>query len=506
LSGEGERRPHLTEARLRSPPAGRMVKYVYAPRLEGELRMFAQSCQVDLAHTVMLAERGIIPVDDAAKILGVLKEIEGLGAEEFPVEAEAGSLLLQVEAYLFDRLGEEVGGRMHTGRSRWDRGRAIWRLYARDRVLKALHMLLGLQEAIIRLSERHVDTVMPGYTHLQHAQPWTFGHYLMSFFSAFRRDFGRLKHAYGNTNLNVLGTAAQAGTSWPVDRRRTTELLGFDGLLLNSREVFREDYKVDVVAALAQTLSDLNELASDILVWSSYEFRMVESSDAYAGSSSIMPQKKNPTALETVQQMAALGIGYLVSALGALRAVGTLRSGAAETLAGALDTAEEALDLMTGIMETLVVHEDRMRELSGASWSTASDLADTIVREAGISFRRAHHVVARLVRIAMEEGKGPGEVTGGMVDRAADEMLGFPLKLDDDTVRRALDPVEFIKSRVTEGSVNPKEVAAMIADSRNRLGEDRAWLAEREQRTREARRKLDVAIEAILSSSKQAAG
>ena len=481
-----------------------MVKYVHSPTLEGELRMFPQSCQVDLAHTVMLAERGIIPTGDAARILAVLREIEGLGAEGFPVDAEAGSLLLQVEAYLFERLGEEVGGKMHTGRSRWDRDRAIWRLYARDRALEAMRLLLGLQEAIIGLAERHVDTVMPGYTHLQHAQPWTFGHYLMSFFSALRRDLGRLRLGYGNANLNVLGSAAQAGTSWPVDRRRTAELLGFDGLLLNSREVFREDYKVDLLAALAQTLSDLNELASDLLVWSSHEFRMVESSDAYAGSSSIMPQKKNPTALETVQQRAALGIGYLMAGLGGLRAVGTLRSGYAETLAGALDTAEEALDIMTGIVETLVVHGDRMRELSGACWSTASELADTIVREAGISFRRAHHVVARLVRTAMEEGVGPGEVTGGMVDRAAEEMLGLPLGLGDDVVRRALDPVEFVKTRVTEGSVNPGEVAAMIADSKRMLEEDRAWLEKRERGRREAEEEMDEAIEAILSAQGRA--
>lgn len=477
-----------------------MVKYVYAPRLKGELRSFNQSCQVDIAHTVMLAERGIIPVDDAAEILAVLQEIESLGVDRFPIDPEAGSLLLQVEAYLFEKLGEEVGGKMHTGRSRWDRGRAIWRLYARDRVLEVMRRLNSLQEAIISLSEKHLDTVMPGYTHLQHAQPWTFGHYLISFFYAFDRDFGRLRHAYDNTNQNVLGSAAQAGTSWPVDRRRTTELLGFDGLLLNSREVFREDYKVDITAALAQTLSDLNDLASDLLVWSSHEFRMVESSDAYAGSSSIMPQKKNPTALETVQQSAAIGIGCLAAALGALRAVGTLRSGIVDTLAESLDVAEEGLDLMAGILETLVVHEDRMRELSGSSWSTASELADTIVREVGMSFRRAHHVVARLVRIAIDEGKGPLEVTSDMVDRAAEEMLGYPLELGEDIIRRALDPVEFINTRVTEGSVNPKEVAEMLRDSKNKLEEDQAWLNNRERRLGKAREKLEKAVEAIQNA------
>ncbi|MFQ6074793.1 MAG: argininosuccinate lyase [Candidatus Bathyarchaeia archaeon] len=501
MSSGDPRRLHLTEARLRSPPADKMVKYVHAPTLKGELKRFTHSCQVDLAHTVMLAEGGIIPVDDAAKILVVLKEIESLGAERFPVDAEAGSLLLQVEAYLFDRLGEEIGGKMHTGRSRWDRGRAIWRMYARDRALDVLRRLINLQEVIIHLSEKHVDTVMPGYTHLQHAQPWTFGHYLISFFYAFHRDFGRLKHAYGNTNLNVLGSAAQAGTSWPVNRRRTTELLGFDGLLLNSREVFREDYKVDILAALAQTLSDLNDLASDLLVWSSYEFGMMESSDAYAGSSSIMPQKKNPSALEAVQQRAALGIGYLASALGGLRAVGTVRSGSVEMLVDALDVTGETLDLMAGILETLVVHEDRMLELSGASWSTANELADTIVREVGISFRRAHHVVARLVRIAIEEGKRPGEVTSDMVNRAAEEMLGFPLNLEDDIIRRALDPVEFINTRVTEGSVNPKEVDEMLQDCSEKLAEEHGWLTEQEHRIREAEEKLGRAVEAILNTS-----
>lgn len=490
----------LTEARLKSPPADRMVKYSLARTLKGELRTFDQSCQVDLAHTVMLAQRRIISMDVGAKILTVLKEMRSQGAERFPADAEVGSLLLQVEAYLFRKIGEEVGGRMHTGRSRWDRDRAIWRAYARDRVLDVQRSMVSLLEVILRLAKKHVQTVMPGYTHLQHAQPWTFGHYLASFLYSLHRDFGRLKHAYENTNLNVLGTAAQAGSSWPVDRKRTTELLGFDALLLNSRDVFREDYKVDILAALAQTMSDLNDLASDLIIWSTYEFRMVESSDAYAGSSSIMPQKKNPTALETVQQSTALGIGYLASGLAALRAGGTLRSGGVETLSEALDEVENTLNLTAGIMETLVVHEDRMKELSGASWSTASDLADTIVREAGISFRRAHHVVARLVRIAIEEGKRPEQVTSAMVDRAAKEMLGFPLNLSVNAIRSALDPVEFLKSRVTEGSVNPKEVGRMLRDVRGKLDEDRAWLAERERSLREAEVKLNRAIEAILSA------
>jgi len=493
--------PRLTEARLRSPPAERMVKYVHVPRLRGELEMFSQACHVDQAHTVMLAEGGIIPREDGAKILAVLKQIEGLGADGFPVNPETGSLLLQVEAYLFERLGEEVGGKMHTGRSRWDRGRAIWRLFARDRVLEVQRKLIELKEVALRLSEGHVDTVMPGYTHLQHAQPWTFGHYLTSFFYAFHRDFGRLKQAYGNTNLNVLGTAAQAGTGWPVDRRRTMELLGFDGLVLNSRDVFREDYKADIVAALAQTLSDLNEIASDLLIWSSYEFRMVESSDAYAGSSSIMPQKKNPKALEAVQQKTALGIGYCASAFGALRAGGTLRSGSIDTLAGALDTAEETLDLMAGILDTLVVHEDRMKELSGAFWSTASNLADVIVREAGISFRRAHHVVARLVRTSIEDGIRPTEVSSDMVDRAAEETIGLTLNLDDDIIHTALDPVGFVNSRVTEGSVNPKEVRKMQKDAGGKLEAEKAWLDERTGMINEALSKLDEAIGAIVNSS-----
>lgn len=502
MNDDESKRLDLTDARLSSSPAAKMVKHVYGPRLEVELERFSQSCQIDIAHTVMLMELGIISTEDAALILEVLKEIEDLGVDGFPVDAKSGSLLLQVERYLFEKLGEEIGGKMHTGRSRWDRGRAIRRMYARDKLLDVLRSLALLQDMIILLSEKHIDTVMPGYTHLQHAQPGTFGHYLMSFFYVFHRDFRRLKHAYFNTNLNVLGTAAQAGTSWPVDRRRTAQLLGFDGILLNSREVLREDYQIDILAALAQTLSDLNDLTSDLLIWSSFEFRMVESGDAYAGSSSIMPQKKNPTALETIQQRTALGMGCLVSGLSALRAAGTLRSGSVEKLAEALDVAEGTLTLMTGLLETLVVNVERMRELSGIFWSTASNLADSIVREADMSFRRAHHVVARLVKIAIEEGKMPQDVTSRMVDRASNEMLGFPLKLKEDTIRRALDPVEFINSRVTEGSVNPKEVSKMIRDSKTKLTEDMDWLKEVESRLKNAKNTLNQVVEARLSGAR----
>jgi argininosuccinate lyase len=501
MSDEETKKSHLTEARLRSPPAERLVKLVHIPRLEGELRKFDQSCQVDQAHTVMLAERGIISIEDAAKILDVLKEIEALGAKEFPIDAEAGSLLLQVESYLFDKLGEEIGGKMHTGRSRWDRGRAILRAHTRDRVLDVVRKLIDLQEVIIRVSKKHVHTVMPGYTHLQPAQPWTFGYYLSSYSYALDRNFERLKNAYGNTNLNVLGSAAQAGTGWPVDRRRTKELLGFDGLLLNSREVFKDDYKLAVMAALAQILTELNNIATDFLVWSSYEFRIVESSDTYAGSSSIMPQKKNPYALETVQQKTSLIIGYLTSALGTLRAVGTVRSGNIETLEEALDVTEDMIDLMAGVLDTLIVHEDRMRELSCISWNTASNLADIIVRESGLSFRRAHHIVARLVRIAIEEKKEPGEVSSEIVDRASEEMLGFSLNLGDEVIRKALDPIEFINTRVTEGSVNPKEVIKMIGDCEVKLKKEMAWLLYRKNELKKSGEELDRAINEILNMS-----
>lgn len=486
----------LTEARLKAPPSEQLIRYTHAPRLVREKKRFDQFMAVDMAHTVMLVERKILSKKDGAKILKRLRELDALGPDKFRTVPKKGSFLLQVEDFLFDKLGEEIGGRMHTGRSRIDQGATVERLYARDRLLDVVDRLIDFQGTLIRVGARNTKAIMPGYTHMQHAQPWVFGHYLMSYFEKLHEDFQRLTEAYGRTNMNPLGTVGLAGTSWPLDRNRTTELLGCRELVENSKLGREAYYAVEAIGILSFVMSSMNDLASDLHLWSSYEFGLVETADAYCGSSSIFPQKKNPYALETIKKAAGRSTAWAATTLASFRSEGTGDHAPREVyeMDHALDVTQNTLDYMAGVLDTLIVHKVRMRKMAADNWSTASNLADAIVKEKGLSYRRTHHVVARLVRIAIEENIRPHQATTEMLDRAAMETIGETLRLKTSLVRDALDAEAFVKTRVTTGSLNPGEIRRMIREGRAKLGAEKKWLGAQRRSLERASTKLKQAM------------
>jgi len=495
-----ERETFLAEARLATPPSEALIKYYDAPALAREKRQFGEFNAVDRAHTVMLAEQGILPREVAGVILKGLIEIRDMDPEAFPTDPLKGSFLLQIESFLFSRMGEDIGGQMHTGRSRIDQGATVRRLHKRNRLLAVLDRLNGFRAALIDKAELHSRAIMPGYTHMQQAQPWVFGHYLLSIVSRLNDDFDRLVEAYARVNLNPLGAVGLSGTSWPLDRQRTTELLGFGGVIDNSKLGREAFYAAEAIAALSFVMSTLNDLATDLHIWSSTEFGFVESDDAYCGTSSIFPQKKNPAGLETVKKAAGGATTWLATALATFRAEGTGDQAMRDLpiIDGAFDTVEGMLDLFTGIIATLLVHETRMRTALDGSWCTASNLADVIVRETGLSFRQVHHAVARLVRIAIEENIGPARVTVSLLDRAAEETLGRRLGIDQETLSTALDPEVFVKTRTTAGSVAPTEIDRMVEVAREELANGLEWHRKESAFIAAANEELDAATDAIL--------
>lgn len=492
----------LSEARLSSPPAEALIKYHDMPGLAREMRHAREFNQVDLAHTVMLAEQGILPRDVASVILKGLLELRGMAPSEIPMDPVKGSFLLQVESFLFSRMGEDIGGQMHTGRSRIDQGTTVRRLYERNRLLDVVERLNQFRAALIDKAAKHSRTIMPGYTHMQQAQPWVFGHYLLSIVTRLSEDFERLTQTFDRVNLNPLGAVGLAGTSWPLDRNRTTELLGFGAVLENSKLGREAFYAADAIAALSFVMATLNDLATDLHIWSSAEFGFVESDDAYCGTSSIFPQKKNPAGLEAVKKAAGGSVTWLASALATFRSEGTGDQAMRDLplIDEALETTEGMLDLLTGIVATLIVHETRMREGLEGSWCTASNLADVIVRKTGLSFRQVHHVVARLVRICLNEGVRPSAVTVELLDRAARETIGKTIALEEQALRSALDPEVFVETRVTAGSVSPLEVDRMLGIARNQLKEDDAWLTAERARLAAAADRLESAINTVISA------
>lgn len=497
-----ERELHLAEARLASPPAERLLKYHDIPSLEEERTKFREFLAVDLAHTTMLVEQSILTREVGAAILAQLRALAALPEAEFPVDPTRGSFLLQVEAWLFSRIGEDVGGQMHTGRSRIDQGATVRRLYKRNRLLHVMQRLNELHAAVLQQASRHARTVMPGYTHMQQAQPWVFGHYLLSFSSRLHDSFERLVQAYHRVNLNPLGAVGLAGTSWPLNRYRTTELLGFDGLVENSKLGREAYYAADAIGALSFVMADLNDLSTDLHIWSSNEFGLVETDDAYCGTSSIFPQKKNPAALETIKKAAGESVTWLATALAQFRAEGTGDQAMRDLplLSRALEITGNMLDLGAGVIETLHVHDQHMLSSLAGSWCTSSNLADVIVRESELSFRQVHHVVARLVRNCLQKAIPPSNVTGAMLDGAAQETIGRAIGMTDEAVRDALDPQTFVRTRISVGGVGPDEVDRMLQAGYAQYGADVQWLQAEHQRLALAARQLDTAVAAITDA------
>ncbi len=431
----------------------------HIPRLA---RRFREYTLVDLAHAVMLTEAGVLKEERGAVLLRGLLEMFEKGKDSFPWLPQSGSFLVQTEYFLGERVGDDIAGRLQTGRSRNDQSAAAERLYLRDLLISIAKETILLQNSILNQAAKHAESLMPGYTHLQHAQPTTFGHHLMRYGAAFERDLSRLESTYKRTNLSSLGGAAMAGTSWPINRRRTAELLGHDDIEFNSSDAggFARDYIEEVVATLSLLMSSLGRLANDLYVWHSWEFGYVEVADGLAGTSSIMPQKKNPHSLERVKALAGQASGWFPSVMASQHGVLSTDLNytfADDMMTGIGDASLQALKLSVETINTLVIHDERMARAAGAFWSTTSHLADELVRRYDLPFRVAHHIVGRFVRDSINDGKTPADVRAEDLAKAGCEMAEIEIDLSVEDLRAILDAREFLSSRRSEGSVNPRE-------------------------------------------------
>ena len=484
----------LEQARL-GPRTRVLIECEEIPNIPRLKRRFREYLLTDLAHAVMLTETGIVTPERGARLLEGLLAMYDSGGEGFPYLAQSGSFLVQTEHYLSERVGEDIAGRLQTGRSRNDQSAAAERLWVRDLLLEVAAQTIGLERHVLAQAEVHADTLMPGYTHLQHAQPTTFGHHMMRHAAAFDRDLERLRDVWPRVNLSSLGGAAMAGTSWPVDRARTAELLGHDGIVVNSSDAggFARDYIEEAVAVLSILMSNLGRLAGDLYVWHSWEFGYVEIADGLAGTSSIMPQKKNPHSLERVKALAGQAAGWFAGVMACQHGIVSTDldfTFADDHLTQMGDATLQSLKLSAASVETLTVHRVRMAEAAGAFWSTTSHLADVLVRQYDMPFRAAHHVVGRFVRASLAAGLTPAEVRAADLADAGREMAGVAIEMDDAELRGHLDARAFLASRATAGSVHPDETRAHRVELAGKLAEHVRWQERCGQRTASAVRGL----------------
>jgi len=450
----------------------------------------------DKAHVVMLAEEKIIRRGSAAKILNSLRRMEENGYEKARMKTNAG--LHSGEAYLIEKLGEEIGGQIHTGRSSGDLNGVASRIAIREKLLLLMDGIIGLRKAIMELTSKHIHTLMPSYTMHQHAQPETFAHYLLSWVKPLERDFKRMEELYKRINRSPAGAAIMTGSDFPLNRNRTAELLGFDDVITNTRDAIHGfDYVLETYNVLSLHMFNICKKIDDLYLWYTYEFRMIDLADKYCGTSSIMPQKKNPHTLQYITGVASRLFGHSTGAFLEVR-----------TIEGSMDYRQElwqsfdevifAVKTMTGVISTLKVNTDRMRKLSGAFWDTATDLADTLVKENEISFRTAHQITAIVVRNAIREGKAPQDMNSKMIDEAAIEYLGKPLGLSEESVRNAMDPWKSVETRTVRGGPAPKEVKEQMKESDERIKQDTGIVLELTTRLHRASEMLENAVDAII--------
>lgn len=492
---------------------GKATAFPATPFYEGDERRELEDAlnrdlQLHKAHVVMLAEQGIVSEEDAGAILVELLYLEREGISKLTLDPSLG-LYLSTEKYLVDKLGSAVAGKMHTGRSRNDLSPANDRIYIRARINQIVQTLIELKESLLRKAEEHVDTVMPGYTHhSQQAQPITFAHYLLAGHDAFSRDVRRLEQAYDVVNLSPLGGAALAGTGFPINRERVAQLLGFDGLVENSLDATGQfDYILQTTAAIAIALSNLGRLVEGIYLWNTAEFGMVELADEYCSISSLMPQKKNPVALEMIRGEAILVANRLTGMMGILKAIppggGREWNYVERLFPRCANTAVGAMGTMAGIISTLTVNREVMARRALEGFATVTELADEIVRRKDLDFRQAHHIVGLTTRMAIKAGKKANEITSGMVDVAAREVIGEPLGLDEETVKKALDPAENVRVRDITGGPAPVEVRRMIEARKDVLAQDMDRLEQRNRHLGQAAEGLQRAVEAIVGKRRK---
>ena len=430
-------------------------------------KLWRQDIRGSLAHAAMLAHIGLISAEDEAAIRAGL---EGIGAEieagSFPFEQALEDIHMNIEARLTDRIGE-AGKRLHTARSRNDQVATDFRLWVRDCIDGITAQIEDLMRCLAEQAQAHASDPMPGFTHLQTAQPVTFGHHLLAYVEMLNRDRGRLADCRARLNENPLGSAALAGTSFPIDREMTSRRLGFERPTANSLDAVSDrDFALEFLSAAAISAMHLSRFAEEIVIWCSAPYRFIRLSDAFTTGSSIMPQKRNPDAAELVRAKTGRINGSLVGLLTVMKGLPlAYAKDMQEDKEPVFDAAEAwtlVLAATAGMVRDMTANTQRMRQFAGSGFATATDLADWLVRVLKLPFRTAHHVTGRLVAIA--EAKGVD-----LADLSLAEMQAVEAGISLD-VFTVLTVEASVASRVSYGGTAPANVAAQAAGWLEKLG------------------------------------
>ena len=466
--------------RLATSAADALVQSAYAHDCRDADILLPGLHEADIAHAIALAEAGVIPKKVVPVLLRGLLALRAIPVEKFPIRPELGDVYNSKDALLKQRIGD-ASGWLHAGRPRREAVNVAFFLAVRARLLALFDAHARMIQGALALAARHVDTLMPDFTYLQHAHPTTFGHYLLTFVYPALRDLERLRQCYARFNTSAAGSGSVNGTRLPIDRKRLAALLGFDRVATHTRDaMWQTDPPIECMAAVVALLVNLNRLGEELQIWCTSEFDFTGFSDDMARASVIMPQKKNPYGLAYLRGLT----GQLTGRLAGVAAVGKTYSGNPDSrifiygdLPRALERAREGVTLFDATLASLDLNEETLRRGAAEGFSQATDLADVIMLECGVDYRTAHQIVGRVVRLAMERGVASVDVDLDLINEAARTVTGSALRLSRAKLASALDPARIVASRRGIGGAARTRVEGMIAECRTALATERTWLA-----------------------------
>jgi argininosuccinate lyase len=483
------------------PFAPDYVRLVLNDVFEDAKRLFLPQLRaIDYAHLVMLTEQGIVSHEEARHLRDGLDGIDEDDVRRVTYDGSYEDLFFYLEERLQQACGPDVAGRLHTARSRNDIDMTMYRMRLRAAVLDVAAAVDALRASLITLAERHVDTIFAAHTHTQPAQPSTMAHYLLGAIEQLRRDHTRLRAAYATVNVNPLGACAITGTGFPIDRTRTSALLGFSGPTGNTYgSIATVDYLLEAASAVSVALVGIGRLVQDLLLWCTAEFGYLRLSDGFVQCSSIMPQKRNPVALEHARALASKALGQLQGIMVAVHNtpfgdIVDTEDDLQPLVAGAFRDAGRAIQLAGAAMAEATFDEARMAERAATGGTTVTELADTLARDHALPFRASHEVAARFVR---EQVELPGMPPSVSLARASTDAIGTALDIDDETLARLLSPRHFIEVRRTPGGPSPERTRPAIEQERAALQRDAAWVASTRGALQEAGAALREAVKAL---------
>ena len=430
-------------------------------------RMYKEDITGSIAHAAMLGKQGIIPMPDAELIQKTLKEIlEDVENGKIEFDEKAEDIHMNVETILIERIGD-VGKRLHTGRSRNDQVALDIRMYVKEEIVNIKALLKELMVTLNDMAAKHTDTIMPGYTHLQRAQPITFAHHVLAYVEMFKRDYARLNDTYKRTNVMPLGSGALASTTYPLDREFVAEQLGFASITLNSLDgVSDRDFCIELLSALSIIMMHLSRFCEEIILWSSHEFKFVELSDAYSTGSSIMPQKKNPDMAELIRGKTGRVYGYLIGLLTTMKGLPLaynkdMQEDKEGVFAG-IDTLKMCLPVFTAMAATMEVNKDNMYKAAKGGFTNATDAADWLVKH-GVPFRDAHEIIGKLVLYCINHDTN-------LDDLSLNEYKAIS-PVFDETVYDAITVEKCVEARNVPGGPSKEYIAYLIDLNKKYLAE-----------------------------------